>query len=129
MVQAHRVEYPSQRAAIESIAPKIGCVPQTLNEWVQPAEADAGVHEGVTTSEAQRVKDLKREAKELRKANEILKLPSAFFVPRRSRAADRSRESFHQPAPQCLWSRAALQGIAGRPVRILKTCCTVSQAP
>ncbi|WP_374409539.1 IS3 family transposase [Hydrogenophaga sp.] len=81
MVQEHRGEYPSLWAAIESIAPKIGCVPQTLNEWVKRAEVDAGVREGVTTSEAQRVKDLEREVKELRRANEILKLASAFFAP------------------------------------------------
>ena len=57
MVQEHRGEYPSLWAAIESIAPKIGCVPQTLNEWVKRAEVDSGVREGVTTSEAQRVKE------------------------------------------------------------------------
>lgn len=62
MVQEHRGEYPSLWAAIEPIAPKIGCVPQTLNEWVKRAEVDAGVREGVTTSEAQRVKELEREA-------------------------------------------------------------------
>ncbi|WP_439332986.1 IS3 family transposase, partial [Xanthomonas citri] len=67
--------------AIESIAPKIGCVPQTLNEWVKRAEVDAGVREGVTTSEAQRMKELEREVKQLRRANEILKLASAFFAP------------------------------------------------
>jgi transposase len=61
MVQEHRGEYPSLWAAIESIAPKIGCVPQTLNEWVKRAEVDTGVREGVTTSEAQRVKDLERD--------------------------------------------------------------------
>ncbi|QRR35799.1 IS3 family transposase [Hydrogenophaga sp. YM1] len=81
MVQEHRGEYLSLWAAIESIAPKIGCVPQTLNEWVKRAEVDAGVREGVTTSEAQRVKELEREVKELRRANEILKLASAFFGP------------------------------------------------
>ena len=48
MVQEHRGEYPSLWAAIESIAPQIGCVPQTLNEWVKRAEVDAGVREGVT---------------------------------------------------------------------------------
>lgn len=80
MVQEHRGEYPSQWAAIESIASKIGCVPQTLNEWVKRAEVDAGVRAGVTTSEAQRVKELERENRELRKANEILKLASAFFA-------------------------------------------------
>ena len=62
------------------LPPKIGCVPQTLHEWVKRVEVDEGVREGVTTSEAQRVKDLKREVKELRRANEILKLASAFFA-------------------------------------------------
>ncbi|WP_436405055.1 IS3 family transposase [Paracidovorax avenae] len=81
MVQEHWGEYPSLWAAIESIAPKIGCVPQTLNEWVKRAEVDTGVREGVTTSEAQRMKELEREVKELRRANEILKLASAFFAP------------------------------------------------
>ena len=80
MVQEHRTDYPSLWAAIESIAPKIGCVPQTLNEWVKRAEIDAGMREGITTSEAQRMKDLEREVKELRRANEILKLASAFFA-------------------------------------------------
>ena len=55
-------------------------MPQTLNEWVKRAEIDSGMREGITTSEAQRVKDLEREVKELRRANEILKLASAFFA-------------------------------------------------
>jgi transposase len=80
MVQEHRGEYPSLWAAVESIAPKIGCVPQTLLEWVKRVEVDGGVREGTTTSQAQRVKDLEREVKELRRANEILKLASAFFA-------------------------------------------------
>ena len=80
MVQEQRGEYPSLWAAIESIAPKIGCVPQTLNEWVKRAEVDADTREGVTTAQAQRVKELERENKELRRANEILKLASAFFA-------------------------------------------------
>ncbi len=80
MMQEHRGEYPSLWAAVESIAPKIGCVPQTLLEWVKRQEVDAGVREGVTTSEAQRVKELESEVKELRRANEILKLASAFFA-------------------------------------------------
>ena len=74
LVQEHRGEYPSLWAAVESIALKIGCVPQTLLEWVKRQEIDAGVRGGVTTAEAQRVKDLEREVKELRRANEILKL-------------------------------------------------------
>jgi len=80
MVQEHRGEYPSLWAAVESIAPKIGCVPQTLLSWVQRHEVDTGVRDGVTTAEAQRVKELERENKELRRANEILKLASAFFA-------------------------------------------------
>jgi transposase len=80
MVQEHRGEYPSLWAAVESIAPKIGCVPQTLLDWVKRAEVDTGMREGITTGEAQRVKDLERENKELRRANEILKLASAFFA-------------------------------------------------
>ena len=55
-------------------------MPQTLNEWVKPVEVDTGVRDGGTTAEAQRVKELERENKELRRANEILKLASAFFA-------------------------------------------------
>ena len=80
MVQEHRGGYPSLWAAIESIAPKIGCVPQTLHEWVRRHEVDAGTRSGVTSVEHERVKALERENKELRRANEILKLASAFFA-------------------------------------------------
>ena len=80
LVQEHRGEYPSLWAAVESIAPKIGCVPQTLLEWVKRAEVDGGVRPGVTTAEAQRIKDLEREVKELRRANEILRTARAFFA-------------------------------------------------
>ena len=80
LVQEHRGEYPSLWAAFESISAKIGCVPQTLSESVKRLEVDTGVREGVTTAEAQRVKELERENKELRRANEILKLASAFFA-------------------------------------------------
>lgn len=80
LVQEHRGEYPSLWAAVESIAPKIGCVPQTLLEWVKREEVDSGQREGLATPERERVKALEREVKELRRANEILKLVSAFFV-------------------------------------------------
>ena len=80
MVQEHRGEYPSLWAAVESIAPKIGCVPQTLLEWVKRREIDSGAREGVSSAEHERVKALEREVKELRRANEILKLASAFFA-------------------------------------------------
>lgn len=80
LVQEHRGEYSSLWAAIESIAPKIGCVPQTLLEWVKRAEVDAGTRPGTTTAEVQRIKDLERENKELRRANDILRTASAFFA-------------------------------------------------
>ena len=80
MVAEHRSEYPSQWAAIESIASKIGCAPQTLHTWVGQHEVDSGQRPGLSTAEAQRVKELEREVRELRKANEILKLASAFFA-------------------------------------------------
>ena len=80
VVQEHRGEYPSLWAAVESIAPKIGCVPQTLLEWVKRQEVDIGFRDGVTSTEAQRVKELERENKELRRANEIRKVASAFFA-------------------------------------------------
>ena len=80
MVQEHRGEYPSLWAAVESIAPKIGCVPQTLLDWVKRTEIDAGSRPGTTTAEAQRIKDLERENKELRRAIDILRTASAFFA-------------------------------------------------
>ncbi len=80
MVQEHRNEYPSLWAAIESIAPKIGCTPQTLHDWVKRHEIDSGMRDGVTSEERDRIKALEREVKELRRANEILKLASAFFA-------------------------------------------------
>jgi transposase-like protein len=80
MVQEHRGEYPSLWAAIESIAPKIGCVPQTLNEWVKAHQVDQGEREGLTSSEREQLKALQREVKELRRANDILKTASAFFA-------------------------------------------------
>ena len=65
-VREHRGEYLSPWAAIESIAPKIGCVPQTLNEWVKRDQIDTGVRDGITTSEREQMKALEREVKELR---------------------------------------------------------------
>jgi transposase len=80
LVHEHRNEYPSLWATIDSIAPKIGCVPQTLLEWVRKHEVDNGMRDGVSSEERERIKALEREVKELRRANEILKLASAFFA-------------------------------------------------
>ena len=126
MVQEHRGEYPSLWAAIESIAPKIGCVPQTLNEWVKRVEVDTGQRDGVTTAEAQRVKELEREVKELRRANEILKLASAF-LPRRSSTANSSFKGLCGQASPHLRDRADLQGLADCPVRLPASCSPAAQ--
>jgi transposase-like protein len=80
MVLEHRADHSSQWATVESIAPKIGCTAQTLLKWIQRAEIDQGTRDGVTTAERERVTALEREVKELRRANEILKLASAFFA-------------------------------------------------
>ncbi len=80
LVQEHREEYQSLWAAVESIAPKIGCNASTLLEWVKRAEIDTGARAGVTTDERERMKALEREVRELRRANEILRTASAFFA-------------------------------------------------
>ena len=80
MVLEHRADHSSQWATIQSIAPKIGCTAQTLLKWIQRTEIDQGTRDGVTTAECERVTALEREVKELRRANEILKLASAFFA-------------------------------------------------
>jgi len=80
MVEEHLEEYGSQWAAIQSIAAKIGCAAETLRKWVVQAHRDAGRHPGLTTSERERLKQLERENRELKRANEILRKASAFFA-------------------------------------------------
>ena len=80
MVEESAGQHESQWAAIESVAAKIGCTSETLRRWVRQQERDTGKREGTTTSEQERMKALEREDKELRKANEILRLASAFFA-------------------------------------------------
>ena len=80
LVLEHRGEYPSQWAAITSIAAKCGMTPETLRKWVRRAEVDAGGRPGLTTDERKRLQELERENRELRRANEILKLAAAFFA-------------------------------------------------
>jgi len=80
MVFEHQGEYPSQWAALGSIASKIGCTPETLRSWVRQAERDRGLRDGSTTAERDRVKSLEREVRELRRANEILRKASAYFA-------------------------------------------------
>ena len=80
LVLGHEGEHPSRRAAVTSIAAKIGCTAQTLNEWVKKAEVDSGRRAGVPTDVADRLKALERENRELRQANEILRKASAYFA-------------------------------------------------
>jgi transposase len=80
MVFEQQQEYGSQWAAITSIAGKFGMTAETLRNWVRQAETDQGKRPGLTSAEAQRIKELERENRELRRANEILKAASAFFA-------------------------------------------------
>lgn len=79
LVFEHQDEYDSQWAAITSVATKLGMTPETLRKWVRRAEIDEGQRPGLTTTERERLKELERENKELRRANEILKAAAAFF--------------------------------------------------
>src|SRR3954469_25146283 len=76
----HQREHASQWAALTSIAAKLGMTNETLRKWVRQAEIDGGTRSGVSSVEADRVKALERENRELRRANEILKAASIFFA-------------------------------------------------
>ena len=80
MVLDHGGDHASRWSAIGSIAAKIGCTTETLRQWVRQAERDQGRRPGPTTAEQERIKALEREVRELRRANEILRKASAYFV-------------------------------------------------
>ena len=80
MVVDHEHEHASRWATIVSIAGKIGCTSQTLNEWLKKAERDSGRKPGMTSDMAAKLKALERENRELRQANEILRKASAYFA-------------------------------------------------
>jgi transposase len=80
LVREHRDEHASEWAAIESIAGKLGMTSETLRKWLRRDAVDRGRRPGVTSSERERVRELERENRELRRANEILKAASVFFA-------------------------------------------------
>jgi transposase len=80
MVLEHASEYGSPWEAMRSIAAKIGCTAEKLRKWVRRVEVDSGRRGGVTSEERARLKDLERENRELRRANEILRKASAYFA-------------------------------------------------
>lgn len=80
LVRETRQSHDSEWAAITSVAEKIGCTSESLRKWVRRAERDAGERPGLTTTEQARLKELEREVRELRRANEILRKASAFFA-------------------------------------------------
>ena len=80
LVLEHSGDYGSQWEAIGSIAGKIGCTSETLRRWVRQAERDEGLRPGPTSAEAARIRELERENRELRQANEILRKASAYFA-------------------------------------------------
>ena len=80
MVLENEREYDSQWATIVSIASKIGCTPETLRKWVRRTEVDTGRRGGLTSDERAHIKELERENRELRRANEILRKAAAFFA-------------------------------------------------
>ena len=80
MVREHRGAYASEWAAIESIAAKLGMTGETLRKWIRRDEVDGGRRTGVTTEDRERLRQLERENRELRRANEILRAAAAFFA-------------------------------------------------
>ena len=80
MVFEHTHEHRSQWATIRSVAEKLDCTTEALRRWVRQAERDAGHRPGLTTTERDRLKELERENRELKRANDILRKASAFFA-------------------------------------------------
>jgi transposase len=107
LVAEHRDEYRSDAAAHAAIASKLGCSPDSLREWVRQAQRDGGERPGQTSVEKARLKELERENRELRQANEILKKGETIFrhwsedngrtliLPRRSSTARFASDCFH----------------------------------
>ena len=89
LVFEHEREYSSQWAAIQSIAEKIGCSGETPRSWVRQAERALGERPGPTTAERERIEELERQSRELRRAREILPKAAALFAQARSWSSQR----------------------------------------
>lgn len=94
-------KHESRWVAVESIAKKLGCAPQTLDKWLKRAEHEAGQRGGLTTDGRSRMKELEREVRELKRANEIIRKASAFFA-KRSSTADGSDGRLHRRPARAL---------------------------
>lgn len=80
MVLSIEHEHRSRWSAIQSVATKMGCTPETLRSWINKVEVDSGSNSGVTSDAASKIKELEREVRDLKRANEILRKASAFFA-------------------------------------------------
>jgi transposase len=91
LVAEHRDDYPTEYAAIRSVAAKLGiATPESLRKWIRQAQVDAGQRPGVSSEESAEIRRLRAEVKELRRANEILRAASAFFAAELDRPLTRS---------------------------------------
>ena len=108
LVFEQQKEHESQWSAIKSIASKIGCTAETLRTWVRRAETDQGIRGGMSTTDRERLKELERENRELKRANEILRKASAYFAKGRS-TADRNNGDICRQQQSKIWDRANLQ--------------------
>jgi transposase len=118
LLYEHQGEYESQWAALESIASKIGCTAETLRKWVRQSETDQGIRAGMSTSDRERLKQLERENRELKQANEILRKASAYFAKGRW-TADRSDGDICRSTQGAVRGRADLQANSDCPVELL----------
>ena len=126
--------YNSNNAAYQAIGSKLGCSPDSLRAWCQQAERDSGKLSGLTTDDRARLKELERENRELRQANEILKKASAYFahppsdvnitcraMGGSSTARSANDRVYRQPQ-RSIWYRAYLQGVANSTINLSCTC-------
>ncbi len=132
LVLDHEAQHPSRWQAVMSISAKIGCTPQTLNDWVKKAEVDSDQRAGVSSEMAGRMKALERENRELRQANEILRKASAYFAMIEGSAAllqhclgcstaGRSDGQVHRRPSKGTRGRADLRRAADRPIHLLRS--------